>query len=208
MSSIVITGAGSDMAKAIQKKIAKKYPKKQIYMVPSCLLDVRDITQSELIFGTMKPEVLINCAGYISPQNIAESDPLEWQKELDINLFGAYNVSRAAAKYGCKTFIHIGSTSGSRGRGGWSGYSASKAGLISLVESLSEEGYYAYCISPGRTDTKMRDILFPEEDKNTRLTTNQIAQLVYKVLDKKYKNGSNIVIIKHNGRVKINVNNT
>jgi hypothetical protein len=62
------------------------------------------------------------------------------------------------------------------------------------------EGYDAYCISPGRVDTKMREKDFPGEDVKTRLTTKQVAGVVKEILDGKYQSGDNIIIRKRGYR--------
>jgi len=189
MSTIVITGGNSDIAKAIYQMVLKKFPKKKIYLLNRSMLDVTDVTAAELTMGAMKPVILINCAGYIYPQSIAQSDPEQWFKEIYINLFGAYNVSRAAVRYGAKTIINIGSTAGTDGRKNWSGYAASKAGLINFTESLIKEGVNAYCLNIGRTNTKMRKALFPDEDPRTLIPVEGVAALVEMVLDREFKPG-------------------
>ena len=96
--------------------------------------------------------------------------------------------------------IFIASVAGLYGKAEHSGYSASKAGVISLVQSLGMEGHLAYSISPGRVDTKMREKDFPGEDKRTRLTTKQVAQVVKSCIDGKYQPGENIIIRKRGFR--------
>jgi NAD(P)-dependent dehydrogenase (short-subunit alcohol dehydrogenase family) len=81
-----------------------------------------------------------------------------------------------------------------------SGYSASKSGVISFVQSLGLEGYNAYSISPGRVDTKLREKDYPGEDRRTRLTTLQVAEIVKECIDQKYTPGDNIIIRKRGFR--------
>ena len=96
--------------------------------------------------------------------------------------------------------IFIASVAGMYGKPEHSGYSASKSGVISFVQSLGFEGYDAYSISPGRVDTKMRENDFPGEDKRTRLSTLQVAEIVKECIDGKYKPGDNVIIRKRGFR--------
>ena len=64
--------------------------------------------------------------------------------------------------------INIASTAGSTPRPGWSVYAMSKAAVIEMSLTLSEElatyGIKVYCLSPGRCATELRRKLAPEED--------------------------------------------
>lgn len=204
MSAIVITGGG-DIAYAIKDELARIYPKRIVYMLPRRILDVTDQNAVCEIFDFFKPHILINCAGYISPGDIKTSAPEEWREELNVNLYGPYLLSKYAVKNGAHTIIHIGSTAGTGGRAKWSGYAASKAGLVNFVESLAAEGYKAYCLSPGRTDTKMRNKLYPKEDKASLLKPSDVAALIPRIFKGEFTPGDNIVVTKTNKGVETNV---
>ena len=68
--------------------------------------------------------------------------------------------------------LNIASTAGITARPGWVAYAASKAAVVSLSQTLSEElagtGIKVYSISPGRTATELRRKLAPEEDPTRR----------------------------------------
>ena len=184
----IITGGGGGTAQAIALKL------------PHCIapdrsmLDVTDSEMVRLFMEASKPKILVNCAGYISPATVVDSDVREWQKEIAVNLLGAYYCTKYALMNGATKIINIASAAGLKGRGGWSGYSASKAGMISLTESLVEEGVDAYCISPHRIDTKMRNSLFPDEDRNSLLNPKRIADEVVKIINGEYPRGTNLDI--------------
>jgi len=196
---ILITGGGSAIAQAVAEKLKEKGH--DFISVDKNMLDITDDSSlfvyldNSILEGCF--DVIINCAGVIFPEKIVDSDGLNWIKQIEVNLIGTYMLSRHGLANGVKTIIHIGSTSGLKGRAEWSAYSASKAGVISLVQSLAAEGVDAYCISPGRTKTEMRKKLFPNEDGGTLLDPSEIANVVIDILDKKYKPGDNIVIQKN-----------
>ena len=58
----------------------------------------------------------------------------------------------------------------------------------------AEDGLYAVVISPGRTRTKMRRSLYPEEDQTTLLEPSDFAKVVVKAVHKEYETGAHIVV--------------
>jgi NAD(P)-dependent dehydrogenase (short-subunit alcohol dehydrogenase family) len=94
------------------------------------------------------PDIVINCAGVSYVHEVAGSDPFAWTVDILVNLLGSYNVARACVEAGVGTMIFIASVAGMYGKPNHSSYCASKAGVISLVQSLGMEGHNAYAISP------------------------------------------------------------
>ena len=177
---------------------------KQLYLdtvnIPKEECDVRDALQVRNTLEKYKPDVIVNCAGISHVQVVKDSNIDYWKEEIDVNLTGSFIVARESINSGVKTMIFIASVAGMYGKPEHSGYSASKSGVISFVQSLGFEGYDAYSISPGRVDTKMRENDFPGEDKRTRLSTLQVAEIVKECIDGKYKPGDNVIIRKRGFR--------
>lgn len=146
------------------------------------------------------PDVVINLAGVSCLQNFKEMIVPSVEYELMVNVLGSFIVGQVSAVSKVQTMIFIGSVAGKYGKANHSGYSASKAGVISLVQSLAQEGYNAYCISPGRVDTKMREKDFPGERKETRLKPSEIARVVKEIIDGKHQPGDNLIIRKRGTR--------
>jgi 3-oxoacyl-[acyl-carrier protein] reductase len=173
---------------------------KQLYPdtvnIPKEECDVRDALQVRNTLKKYKPDVIVNCAGISHVQVVKDSNIDYWKEEIDVNLVGSFIVARESIDSGVKTMIFIASVAGMYGKPEHSGYSASKSGVISFVQSLGFEGYKAYSVSPGRVDTKMRENDYPGEDKRTRLSTLQVAEVVRECIDGKYEPGDNIVIRK------------
>ena len=173
---------------------------KQLYPdtvnIPKEECDVRDYNAICATLEKYKPDVIVNCAGISHVQVVKDSNIKHWQEEIDVNLIGSYLIARASINWNVKTMIFIASVAGMYGKPEHSGYSASKSGVISFVQSLGFEGYKAYSVSPGRVDTKMREHDYPGEDKRTRLSTLQVAEVVKECIDGKYEPGDNIIIRK------------
>lgn len=173
---------------------------KQLYPdtinVPKEECDVRDYNQICATLEKYQPDAIVNCAGISHVQVVKDSNMVYWKEEIEVNLIGSYLIARAAITYNVKKMIFIASVAGMYGKPEHSGYSASKSGVISFVQSLGFEGYDAYSVSPGRVDTKMRENDYPGEDVRTRLSTLQVAEIVKECIDGKYEPGDNIIIRK------------
>ena len=173
---------------------------KQLYPdtvnIPKEECDVRDYNQICATLEKYQPDAIVNCAGISHVQVVKDSNMVRWKEEIEVNLIGSYLIARAAITYNVKKMIFIASVAGMYGKPEHSGYSASKSGVISFVQSLGFEGYDAYSVSPGRVDTKMRENDYPGEDKRTRLSTLQVAEVVKECIDGKYEPGDNIIIRK------------
>lgn len=89
-------------------------------------------------------DIVVGSAGVALGQGkIADTDPKEWAKTIQINLIGAYHTAHASIPYlrqrGGGKIIMIGSGHRKRPRVGSSAYSCSKSGLWMLIESLAAE---------------------------------------------------------------------
>jgi len=165
---------------------------------PEC--DVRDYMSIHRIIERESPDTVIYTAGVSHVSTVVDSVVDDWRHELEVNTLGAYHVAKASLLNDVKRQIFIASVAGLYGKPNHSGYSASKAALISLVQSLGMEGVDAYAISPGRVHTKMREKDYPNEDPRTRLTSLAIGRVVQEIFDGKHSPGDNIIIRKRGYR--------
>lgn len=156
-------------------------------------VDVRDFEAVWAAAADLRPATVIYTAGVSHPESVAAVGVKQWRREVEVNLLGAFHVAKATHDL-AYTMIFIASLAGLYGKPNHSGYSASKAGLISLVQSLAMEGHNAYAISPGRVHTQMRERDYPGEDPRTRLNPLRIGELVRDILDGQYQPGDNLVI--------------
>ncbi|MBN1836992.1 MAG: SDR family oxidoreductase [Spirochaetales bacterium] len=88
-------------------------------------------------------DILVHCAGFTAPKSFGELDVEQWRMNIDVNLTGAFYVTRSAAgpmiARGSGRIIYIGSAGSITGGGGSAAYSAAKAGINGLVRALSKE---------------------------------------------------------------------
>lgn len=89
-------------------------------------------------------DILINNAGISTFGSFLELEPSKWEDIIKVNLLGVYYTTRTVfqemmdRKVG--DIINVSSTSGLKGGPVSSAYSASKAAVIALSESLMQEG--------------------------------------------------------------------
>jgi meso-butanediol dehydrogenase/(S,S)-butanediol dehydrogenase/diacetyl reductase len=128
-----------------------------------------DITDSAAVAAALEAtltafariDVLVNNAARALKGNLAQTEPEDWQSELDGTLTGAFLVTRAVLapmlKAGRGAIVNIGSVNGLLALGN-PGYSAAKAGLLNFTRSLATEygpkGIRANMVSPGTIRTE------------------------------------------------------
>lgn len=110
-------------------------------------------------------DLLVNNAGIFELATHEETTPELWRRTLDVNLTGAYLVTWAVLqgmierKFG--RIVNIASIAGLRPRARAIAYAVSKAGLISLTQSLSEavatDNVRVNAVAPGLIDTEILD---------------------------------------------------
>jgi 3-oxoacyl-[acyl-carrier protein] reductase len=116
--------------------------------------------------------VLVHAAGVSDDDLLLRFGPERWDRTIDVNLKGAYLVSRAAlrpmlrARFG--RIVIVSSLVALRGNPGQTAYAAAKAGEIGFVRSLAREvgkkGVTVNAVAPGYVETAMTASL-PDEVK-------------------------------------------
>ena len=132
------------------------------------LCDVADFaavkdTVSKIRADFRTAHILVNNAGITRDGLLAMMKEADFDRVLDTNLKGAFNMIRHLAgvfirgREGC--IINITSVSGMMGNAGQCNYSASKAGLIGLTKSVAKElapkGIRCNAVAPGFIATEM-----------------------------------------------------
>lgn len=190
--SAVVTGSGRGIGKAIALKLASLGADIVINDIPqsdyaeeTCeeikKLGVKsivvkgDVRSAEdvkaLIDTTLKEfgkiDILVNNAGITRDGLMLRMSEEDWDLVMDINLKGAFNCIKAAARPMMKqrngAIINITSVVGVMGNAGQANYSASKAGLIGLTKTTAKEfasrGIRCNAVAPGFIASAMTDKL-------------------------------------------------
>lgn len=210
--TVLITGASRGLGAAIVKKFAKlKYNvvinynnsydealklKKLIENEYNCSsiiikadvsneLEVKNMVE-EIILKYGKIDCLVNNAG-IAIDTLFEDKTVEnFRKIIDVNLIGAFLVSKYVSKYMLEekkgNIINISSTNGIDTYYPYSlDYDASKAGLISLTHNLAMQlapYINVNCVAPGWINTDMNKELDEEyiKEENSKIFLGRFAE--------------------------------
>jgi NAD(P)-dependent dehydrogenase (short-subunit alcohol dehydrogenase family) len=126
-----------------------------------------DRTRKE--FGGL--DVVVNCAGIMKGHYLEETPEAEWRQMLDVNLTGAFLVTKAALKAlrerGGGAIVHIASRMAIRVKEGHGAYAAAKAGILQLTQMAALEGaphkVRVNCVCPGIVDSPMTRTAYGQE---------------------------------------------
>ena len=152
-------------------------------------------------FGSI--DCLLNIAGYAAPDSLLDTTVEDIEKTFTVNVFAMIVMTRECVKYmrhHPSKIVNIASTAGVTSRPGWLAYSASKAAVISMSNTLSDElaeyQIKVYSISPGRCATALRKKLAPEEDPTTIMQPEHVADVVASLLsdDETCLDGQNLIV--------------
>ncbi len=130
--------------------------------------DVADARQVETVVAAVEQDfgrvdVLVNNAGTTRDNLLFRITEEDWNTVLDINLKGAFLVTKHAARGMIKRrwgrIVNITSVVGIAGNKGQSNYTASKAGLIGFTKAVSKElasrNVLVNAVAPGFIDTEL-----------------------------------------------------
>jgi NAD(P)-dependent dehydrogenase (short-subunit alcohol dehydrogenase family) len=116
-------------------------------------------------FGAL--DCLINCAAVVKAQPFLSIGESDYDLMLNVNLRGAFNLSRSAldlfVPQRSGVIVNVASVAAQRGGGlvGGAHYAASKGGVISMTRTIAREfgpqGIRANVVCPSMTDTGMLD---------------------------------------------------
>jgi len=194
---VLITGGAGGIAVAIKNQLETDG---YIVLAPGRHeMDVTDVRSIESIVSGFVPDILINAAGYVVPQSVKNADLKNTKKHIDVNLAGTFYCTQIALKHNPNLdIINVGSAAAVETHATWSEYCATKAAVVMATKCWAEDGLYSVVISPGRTKTKMRKSLFPDEDQALLLEPDDFAKVVMKAVRKEYPTGTHIIVRKQN----------
>ncbi|MDP2300028.1 MAG: SDR family oxidoreductase [Coriobacteriia bacterium] len=152
-------------------------------------------------FGSI--DLLLNIAGYAEPAALLDTTTENIMTTFQVNVFALIVLTRECVKYmrhSASKILNVASTAGVTSRPGWLAYAASKAAVVSISNTLTDEmaeyGIKVYSISPGRCATELRRKLAPEEDPSTIMQPEDVAEVIATLMrdDETCLDGQNLIV--------------
>jgi 3-oxoacyl-[acyl-carrier protein] reductase len=168
-AAVVLSGTRAEVLEALKAEMGGE----RVHVITAKMDDAADlerlVKESEAAMG--KIDILVNNAGITRDMLALRLKDEDWLKVLEVNLTGAFRLSRAVMRGMMRRrhgrIITITSVVGVTGNPGQANYAASKAGLIGMSKSLAAEvasrGITVNCLAPGFIATPMTDKLTDEQ---------------------------------------------
>jgi len=207
----IIYRSSEEKAKALVQEISKTYKvKAKAYKcdVSNFNKAKETASQIEIDFGTIN--ILVNNAGILIKEPFLETKEETWDRTIDVNLKGVFNMCRfvipVMLKNNSGKIVNVSSIAGRNGGTVGIPYAASKAGIIGITNALASEftpkGIYVNAVAPGPVDTDLFKGLSPEQRKKLEaLSPNgrfakpeEIAHAIVCLIENDYISGETINI--------------
>lgn len=196
----IVTGAASGIGRAVVEALAMEGANviaadigfespHTAGSVPSIEEQVLDVRSEDDVQRVVKVSIarwghidlLVNAAGVMVPDDVADISDETWHKILDVNLTGAMRLCRAVTPHmrdrGRGSVVNIASVAAFNASAGMASYAASKAGLIALTRALANRygsaGVRANCVCPGWVRTRMSESEMAEFAEENGTTVEQ-----------------------------------
>jgi len=190
----IVTGAGQGIGRAVAEKLTAEGATVVVTDInESAAEDVAELIGNEAIavrvdvtsreslaamaeqvvgrFGRV--DVLVNNAGWDKASPFVESEPADWDRVIQVNLYGVLNATKVVlpliASQGHGAVVNIASDAGRVGSSGEAVFSAAKGGIIAFTKSIAREmarhQINVNCVCPGPTDTALFATLGGDDPK-------------------------------------------
>ncbi|MFF5988389.1 SDR family NAD(P)-dependent oxidoreductase [Prauserella flavalba] len=221
---VVVTGSAAGLGRATARRLKAcgaqvvevdlHFPQGEATGRERATADVTDADQVETAlrkaahtFGRV--DAVVHCAGVAAGFRLIDergpADPAAFQRVVDVNLVGTFNVARAAAlvmsqnpagEFGRGVVVLTASVAAFEGQRGQTAYAATKAGVVGMTlpiaRDLADYGIRCVTIAPGAFETALTTDLTPWlQDKLVSYTTfprrlgkpEEFAGLVHAVIE-------------------------
>ncbi|QFU83130.1 SDR family NAD(P)-dependent oxidoreductase [Natronorubrum aibiense] len=176
--------SGATHAKEVVERIEDQGQRAHVIECDVTKPEQVDAMVEETVSEFGKLDLLVNNAGVITVTPVEEMAEAEWDSIMDVNVKGAFLVSRAAIPHLREaegSIINTASIAGSIGAAGLGHYCASKHAVLGLTKSLSLElapDVTVNAICPGIVQTPMwEDVLTPELDEPYEETIERVIPM-------------------------------
>ena len=161
----------------------------RFYPVSADLTDPEEVRKliTRLAAQFQKIDILVHVmGGFAGGASVAQTDDASWRKMMDLNVNAAFYMFRSVVPVmrdaGCGRIIAIGSRQAVQPAAGVGAYSASKAALVSLVQTVAienkDKNIRANVILPGTMDTPANRAAMPKANFEKWVRPEHVAELV------------------------------
>ena len=135
--------------------------------------DAERVVKEAVAFGEGKLDILVNNAGTTRDDLLIRMTPEQWDTVLDLNLRGAFLVTRAAMRPMMKArfgrIVNVSSVAGVAGNAGQANYASAKAGLIGFTKTVAREmasrNITCNAVAPGFVPTDLTNSLIKQMEE-------------------------------------------
>lgn len=200
---VAVTGATGGIGRAVvaalaaggYEVVALGRSDEKLAGLPAVMRVTLDLAAGEPVpLGVERLDGLVHCAGISEVAPVAETPRAAWEELMAVNVVGPAAVTRAllpALRAAGGHVIFVNAAPGLHGVPNWSAYTASKAALTELADSLREEeaphGVRVTTIYPGGVRTEMlrrvREQLGRPYDPAVTVLPETLASLVVSLLE-------------------------
>ncbi|MEU6312870.1 SDR family oxidoreductase [Streptomyces sp. NPDC047014] len=189
---IVITGAASGIGAATARLLssqghpllllARRLERLEALDLPKSLCRKVDVTDREAFASAVREaeeeygptDALVNNAGAMLLSRVADQDPEEWDRMIDVNvkgvLYGIHAVLPGMLARGAGTIINVSSVAGRKTFPNHTAYVGTKFAVHAMSENLREEvapaGVRVVTIAPGAVETELLSHTTDEQIKS------------------------------------------
>jgi 3-oxoacyl-[acyl-carrier protein] reductase len=195
----LVTGAAGGLGAGIVEELARRgwqvaagWHRQQLAEADDILPVELDVTAGESVKEAVKQvlarwgriDLLVNNAGLTINQTLAQTSEEDWEQVMNVNLRGAFLLSKAVIRGMLKQrsgqIINVSSFAARSGPRGQAAYASAKAALIGFTQAMAKEGgsrnVQANVILPGVMPTEMTTGL-PEDVMKAFAEANALGRI-------------------------------
>ena len=162
-AKVVVADLRPDMAESVAADIQSQGGTAIALAMDVCRQADIDAALAKVDSDWGRLDMLVNCAGVITPRPLVDADLASWRKSFEVNVEGALQLARSALpmlkKSPAASVVNVASLAGGRAYPNGGSYGTSKAALIHLSQTMgvewAEHGVRVNVISPGSVLTPL-----------------------------------------------------
>ena len=172
---IAINYKGNEEAAAEAKRLVEQAGGEATLIQGDVSVDgqAENVVKAALAFGAGRLDILVNNAGITRDNLLVRMSAEDWDAVVDLNLRGAFLVTKAAMRPMMKQkagrIVNVSSVAGVAGNAGQANYASAKAGLIGFTKTVAREmavrNITCNAVAPGFVPTDLTSALLKQMEE-------------------------------------------